>query len=253
MFQTEKPLVLAVVDDDQVLEILRDHLGGSGFAFGEARNGLEAVDAATRLRPDVIVMDDDLPWRNGREAARLLKTDPRTWNVPILLLTGHDHRNDVDLYRAGCDALLAKPYPLDELSHSILRVLIGFERAAPHSTARLLLVEDDTEVRLGLHELLAENGYDVTDAANGLEALAYLRHCRQQPDLILLDLMMPLMDGWQFRAAQRRDSTLADIPVVVLTAVPPTQRARARLDVSTCLQKPLNLRELLGTVEKSIS
>ena len=85
--------------------------------------------------------------------------------------------------------------------------------------AKILVVEDESGQREALAEVLSRLGYEVQCAANGSEALDLMRHSESLPGLILLDLMMPVMDGWEFRAEQRRDRTLAEVPVVMLSAL----------------------------------
>ncbi|HWX35745.1 MAG TPA: response regulator, partial [Steroidobacteraceae bacterium] len=85
--------------------------------------------------------------------------------------------------------------------------------------AKILVVEDERGQREALAEVLSRLGYEVQCAANGSEALELMRHSESLPGLILLDLMMPVMDGWEFRAQQRKDRALADVPVVVLSAL----------------------------------
>lgn len=101
-------LVLVVEDLEETYEMLTDLLAEAGFRVIGAGNGIDAVDTAVRLLPDVIIMDLSLPLMGGCEAARLLKSDARTSDIPILALTGH--HNFVQLARdAGCDAFLTKP------------------------------------------------------------------------------------------------------------------------------------------------
>src|SRR5262245_11585058 len=109
--------------------------------------------------------------------------------------------------------------------------------------ASVLLVEDDEDIRLDLAALLVEEGFSVTCAAHGGEALSLLR-TGPKPDVILLDLMMPTMDGWAFRAAQLADAALAPVPVLLLTASggDPTRA----LGAVGCIRKPINL-DLLFT------
>lgn len=117
------------------------------------------------------------------------------------------------------------------------------------SAAAILIVDDDTDLREVLGELLADEGYDTRLCANGRAALDVLRG-GARPALILLDLMMPEMDGWQFREAQLRDAALRDIPVVVMTA---SRGIEDRvLDGAEVLQKPVGLREILGAVERHV-
>lgn len=111
----------------------------------------------------------------------------------------------------------------------------------------VLVVDDDIDIREALVEALQDHGYAVFGAANGAEALALLRS-RDAPRLILLDLMMPLMDGYRFRAQQRKDPALADIPVIVITAG--TSVRNAELDAVAVFRKPLDLPVLLTTIEQ---
>jgi CheY-like chemotaxis protein len=112
----------------------------------------------------------------------------------------------------------------------------------------ILIVDDDTDVREVLGELLADEGYETRMCPNGRAALEMLRG-GARPRLILLDLMMPVMDGWQFRAEQLRDATLCDIPVVVMTA----SRGVNRNDLggAEVLQKPVGLGDILEAVERN--
>ena len=116
--------------------------------------------------------------------------------------------------------------------------------------AGVLLVDDDAAIRLAVEELLVDEGYTVHAAQNGSEALSLLREARLLPAVILLDLMMPVMDGWSFRRAQVCDPRLAPIPVVVLSADAGMARNVAALDVDGVLAKPLRLETLLTTVAR---
>jgi CheY-like chemotaxis protein len=112
---------------------------------------------------------------------------------------------------------------------------------------RILIVEDDASVREALAIFLEGEGYNVVEAGDGAEALAQLRG--SEPfGLILLDLMMPVMNGWEFRDAQTSDPTLASIPVVVITADNSAVQQAARAGVAGCLLKPLEFPELLTYV-----
>ena len=117
----------------------------------------------------------------------------------------------------------------------------------PPSAAHILVVEDEPDLLDALSDLLTDEGYAVSGAANGADALAFLAD-RPAPDLILLDLMMPVMNGFDFREAQRRDPRLDAIPTVALTASPDS-RVRA-LDVPAWLAKPLSIDDLLDTIER---
>jgi CheY-like chemotaxis protein len=111
----------------------------------------------------------------------------------------------------------------------------------------ILIVEDESSIRAVLTEILVDEGYRVVSATNGMEALAYLRQ-HTHPRLILLDLGMPVMTGWEFRAEQQRHSTLREIPVIVMSALPDLDRRAAALGVAGCLNKPIDIDVLLDMV-----
>jgi CheY-like chemotaxis protein len=117
----------------------------------------------------------------------------------------------------------------------------------------ILVVEDDFAIRETVSEVLSGEGFRVTCAANGAEAMLRLDEASVQgnpPGLILLDLMMPVMDGWEFRLAQRRDPRLAGIPVIVLSAGAGMESKLAHLAPAAFLPKPFELEHLLHTVER---
>jgi CheY-like chemotaxis protein len=116
----------------------------------------------------------------------------------------------------------------------------------------VLVVEDDVDVRESLVEVLADRGYILLAAANGKEALEMLRGGGTKPGLILLDIMMPVMDGQQFRAAQLEDPELAAIPVIVLSAHAKVADLMRQMGVCGFLRKPVELKHLLAAVDESL-
>jgi CheY-like chemotaxis protein len=116
--------------------------------------------------------------------------------------------------------------------------------------ARILVVEDDIAIRQTLAELLADEGFEVACASNGAEALDHLS-CSAAPSLILLDLAMPVMDGWKFRSAQREDPRLARIPTVVVSASHSAdRRCVEELAPDAFLAKPFDLDSLMSTIHR---
>jgi CheY-like chemotaxis protein len=113
----------------------------------------------------------------------------------------------------------------------------------------VLIVEDDADLREMMAQLLTLEGYQTETVANGREALKYL-HEAPRPDVILLDLMMPIMDGWEFRKRQQSDPTLADVPVIVLTALDQAQARAGDLNGVDFLKKPLDFDRLLELVRR---
>jgi CheY-like chemotaxis protein len=121
------------------------------------------------------------------------------------------------------------------------------------SMSSILLVEDDDSLRQVLAEVLTDEGYRVDAAANGQVALDHLKRAAASPDLILLDLVMPVMDGWTFRDAQRHDERLAHIPTVVLSASFPPDSPRMRaLGAEAVLSKPVSIERLMRAVHRVV-
>lgn len=114
----------------------------------------------------------------------------------------------------------------------------------------VFIVEDDFDIREVLTEVLRDEGYSVAGAANGREALQALKDSGPRPRLILLDLMMPIMSGWQFVAEQRKVPALSDIPVVVVSADGNLQQKAESLKASGYLRKPIEIDALLTLVER---
>jgi two-component system cell cycle response regulator DivK len=119
-----RPLVLVVDDYQDAREMYAEYLAYSGFRVAEASNGLEALEKAFELRPDVILMDLSLPGMDGWAATRRLKTDERTRSIPVVALTGHALAGASESARqAGCDAFVTKPCLPDELVVQVRRML----------------------------------------------------------------------------------------------------------------------------------
>ncbi|HEY7289488.1 MAG TPA: response regulator [Vicinamibacterales bacterium] len=118
-------------------------------------------------------------------------------------------------------------------------------QSVPHSP--VLIVEDDADLREMMAQLLALEGFDAAVVANGREALDYLK-ADHRPHLILLDLMMPVMDGWEFRRHQQADPSLASVPVIVLSAV--DQGRASDVSAAAVLKKPLDFDRLLSLVRR---
>ncbi|HZT75049.1 MAG TPA: response regulator [Vicinamibacterales bacterium] len=110
----------------------------------------------------------------------------------------------------------------------------------------VLIVEDDADLREMMAQLLSLEGYISATVSNGREALEYLHNGHERPEVILLDLMMPVMDGWEFRRKQQADPAVSDVPVIILSALDPSRAAD--VDAEAFLKKPLDFDRLLELV-----
>jgi CheY-like chemotaxis protein len=119
---------------------------------------------------------------------------------------------------------------------------------SPGTRKLVMVVEDNEATREAFGLILHTMGYRVATASNGQEALTQLQESAERPCVIVLDLMMPVMDGWQFRARQRQDRRVADIPVIVCSAAGDVQNRCAGLDAQAYLAKPIDPGELLAAI-----
>jgi CheY-like chemotaxis protein len=247
-------LVLLVEDSSETYELYSEVLAKAGYAVVGADNGDDAYEQAVALAPDLIIMDYELRGSSasdGCAATERLKADPRTATIPVVMITGHVSRFDFERARlAGCDAFLAKPCSYEQLLDEVKRRMQPAPLAGGGGS--VLLVEDDEDIRGSIEAVLADSGVKVVTAVDGDDALRYLRAAAEPPRVILLDLMMPVMDGWAFRAAQLADVRLAAIPVVILSAATDVGRHAAQLHADDYLTKPLDAPQLLHAVERHI-
>ncbi|HEY1365436.1 MAG TPA: response regulator [Xanthobacteraceae bacterium] len=200
--------VLVIDDDATARELIGEHLAAEGFSVATATGGLEGLKRAKELRPLAITLDVIMPDLDGWSVLAALRQDSELAEIPVIMVTILDeHRRAVALGAAG---YLSKPIDRERLR----RLMARFR--APARPAKVLLVEDDAVQRERVRTWLEGQQWIVQEAANGREALARLQAGR--PDVILLDLMMPEMDGFAVVAALQKDPAWRDIPVIVITA-----------------------------------
>ncbi len=247
-------LVLLVEDSAETYELYSEVLAKAGYAVIGADSGEEAYRQAVALAPDLIIMDYELRGPSsgdGYGTIERLKQDPRTAGIPVVMTTGRVSLQEFERARAaGYDAFLGKPCSYDQLLDEVKRRIPP--AAAPGAGGTVLLVEDDEDIRGSVAAILEGEGLAVVGTVNGAEALRYLRSAAEPPRLILLDLMMPVMDGWAFRTAQLADERLAKIPVVILSAATDVGRHAAQLRADDYLVKPLDVPRLLDAVERHV-
>ena len=180
----------------------------------------EGLKLAKELRPTVITLDVMMPDLEGGSVLAALRQDSDLAEIPVLMVTIVDeHRRGIALGAAG---YLTKPIDRDRLHRLVSRF------RAPTPPTRVLLVEDDPVQRERVRSWLEGQQWFVQEATNGREALARLKN--EKPDLILLDLMMPEMDGFAVVAALQKEAGWRDIPVIVITARDLDTQDRERLN-----------------------
>lgn len=238
--------VLVIDDDPTVHDLIQRFLSKEGFRVESALNGEEGLRKAHELQPDAITLDVMMQRMDGWSVLSSLKADPNLADIPVIMLTIVDNKNMG--YALGASDYLTKPIERDRLS-AILR-----KYQNERSSRTILLIEDDSATREMTRRTLEKEGWTVTEAENGCIALDLL--AVQQPELILLDLMMPQMDGFSFVKQLQQNVLWRDIPVVVLTALDVTPEDRLRLNgyVENILQKgAYSVEELLMQIRNLMS
>ena len=238
--------VLVIDDEAAVRNLLVRFLTAEGFRPVTAADGQEGLRLAREVRPDVILLDVIMPRLDGWAVLTALKGDPELADIPVVLLTITDDSSMG--YLLGATEYLTKPVD----THRLAAVLENYRSAHPQRP--VLVVEDDAATRQVLRRALARGGWPVTEAENGRVALH--RVAENEPAAILLDLMMPEMDGFRFLTELRQNEAWRSIPVVVLTArdLSSEERLRLRGQVETILQKGASSREeLLREVRKVVA
>jgi CheY-like chemotaxis protein len=237
--------VLVIDDDPEVRRLLARMLGKDGFRVLEAPDGERGLALARSERPDVITLDVLMPGTDGWGVLAALKNDPALAPIPVVMLSIMDERNLG--YSLGAAEYLTKPIERAQLS----AVLARYRR---EPGAGVLVVEDDGATRAVLRRALEKEGWQVTEAENGRVGLA--RAAEQTPALILLDLMMPEMDGFEFLDGLRAAHPAGAPPVVVITAKTLSEAERNRLNggVREVVQKrSQDIEGLLSDVRKRVA
>lgn len=229
--------VLVIDDDSAVRDLLARALGKDGFLVVTAASGAQGLELARRLKPRVITLDVMMPGLDGWAVLAALQADPITAKIPVVMMTIVDDRNLG--FSLGATDYLTKPVDFARLQEMVRK------HVQANTSQRVLVVEDDPGTRDILLRQLASGGWQTDTATNGREGLA--RVATQAPGLILLDLMMPEMDGFEFLTELRRRPDGARIPVVIITAKSLTYEDRRRLngEVSRILEKAGTSKEQL--------
>ena len=216
----DEQVVLVVDDDPNALDLLGRTLQDAGVRVVTASDGQEALKLARQLHPAAITLDVLMPGIDGWEVLRQLKADPETQDIPVIMVTMTDDRELG--YALGATEFLTKPVQRTQLVQLL-------ERYASDDTVRhALVVDDKPENRELLRRALENEGWQVTEAENGQVALDKLTE--QSPSLILLDLMMPVMDGFEFVMEMHKQDASSTIPIVVVTAKDLNEEDRQRLN-----------------------
>ncbi|MEM7168993.1 MAG: PAS domain S-box protein [Pseudomonadota bacterium] len=238
-----KNVVLTIDDDPNALYLLKENLEEAGYQVKGVADGQEGLALARELQPIAITLDIFMPQKDGWQVLHELKSDPVTRDIPVVMLTMVDQK---DLgFRLGAADYLLKPFDRDT-------ILAALARLAP-LPGRLLIVDDDPFIGDMISQMMEKEPYEIAFARDGEDALRDIQ--KLKPDAILLDLLMPRMDGFAVIDALQRQADFRDIPILVLTAKALSEQEEKELGrrVRRVIQKQgLESEELLAEVRTAL-
>ena len=237
--------ILVVEDNPTNMRLTRDILEGLGYSVLAAEDADRGISLAKAGSPALILMDISLPGMDGLAATAVLKQDARTRHIPVVALTAHAMERDKESARvAGCAGYITKPIDLKSFRKTVGE-LIGSQPEASRRAAaqRILVVDDEPHNRQLLVAMLTSLGWEAEVASDGFDALAKLH---PGVDLVLLDLMMPGLDGFDVARRIRANPEVSDLPILMVTALTgQEERLRAvEAGANDFLAKPVDYTEL---------
>lgn len=217
------PLILVVEDNPSTSEVLTLYLARAGYRVAHAFTGEEALSRAKELQPFAVLLDIMLPGKDGWEVLQELKTAPEVKDIPVIISSVTDNKELG--FALGAFDYLVKPVDRLALLKKLEELSLTVKRCRKH--INILCIDDHAEALELLQSILEPAGYNVITASSGAEgvdkALSY------KPDLIILDLMMPEMDGFEVVHLLKSSPAVVDTPILILTAKDLTVEDRLRL------------------------
>jgi len=244
------PKKILIVDDEKdIREIIKIALSDVGFEVIEAGDGKTAIEMAKTQNPDLITMDIIMPKMDGFEAAKIIKDDPQTKHIPVIILSVM--AQDKDKYIQGIADYISKPFKTDEL---VIKIKQAIEKLGVATQLKnILIVDDDPDVIDIISLSLKDRDFIITGAANGVEALEKLKICI--PNIIIADINMPKMNGFELIKNLKKEPNYANIPIIVLTGTHISKDDESRgitLGATKYLTKPFTIDALVKDIEDNV-
>jgi DNA-binding response OmpR family regulator len=238
--------ILVIEDDEKASRLLKYYLEEAGYSVFVASNGNDAIEITKRIHPKVITLDILLPGKDGWEILQELKTDPITENIPVIIVSMLDNKELG--YSLDADDYFVKPVDRDKLIQRINELSLIIHKEIQKD---ILIIDDDPKSVKLTASVLEDSGYEVLKAYSGREGIEVAR--TQKPGLIILDLLMPEVSGFEVVDELRKSDTTKDIPIIVLTAKDLTKEDMDTLNghIKELMTKAhFNQNELLREIKK---
>lgn len=253
--------ILVVEDEPKNMKLIRDLLSFSGYTVLEAANGQLGVDAALKEKPDLILMDVQMPVMDGMAATRMLKSNDALNKVPVVALTAYAMKEDRQrFFGVGFDGYIPKPIDtrafLDTIQAFLSYDPLGSAEAQEEKKEvhrwKILLVDDDPKSLRFYEAILGDKNYDLFKAVSGREALDIT--ATRLPDLILLDIILPDIDGLEVTRRIRKETATKNIPIILVTSLDDSETKASGIEsgAEELLSKPVRPVELAARVNSMI-
>ena len=252
--------VLVIEDNDKNLKLVRLLLQIGKYKVLESDDAEKGIEIARKDHPDLILMDIQLPGMDGLKATSLIKQDPLLADIPVVALTSYAMEGDkTRAMEAGCDGYITKPIETDSFLDIVRNHIVpGFvEKTAKApipqtNNMRILIVDDDPKNLKMMCGMLARDNYELSTANDGVEALALVD--QHPPDLILLDVMMPGMSGYEVTRRLKAGSETKAIPIILITALDSSSDRAEGLEAGAeeFLTKPVNPVEIEARIQSML-
>lgn len=242
--------ILVVDDNPTNLKLVSDLLECEGYEILKASDAEEAQEVIAKHAPDLLLLDIALPGMDGLTLARKLKAAPETKDLVIVALTAFAMKGDEEKAReAGCDGYVSKPINTRTLPSLVAGYLPRTAAKPPKAALNILVIEDSPSDLKLAHHILADSGHHVSSVEAAEQALEAVR--RNRPQIILLDLLLPGLDGLAVARMLKADPETCRIPIVAMTSFP-ERFPKAEALAAGCdawLVKPIDIREISGQLE----
>ncbi len=220
-----KPLALIVDDSEHTIQLLQNYFHGANFQTEIARNGVEALEKAKEIKPDVITLDILLPIQNGWRVMKELKEHPVTKHIPIIIVSVTDQKTLG--FGLGAADYFVKPVSKDELLIAVKRALLDSTTNSIHIPTTLVIDDDENFSEL-IDVMLSGEGLSVLKAHYGKEGLKIAE--QHKPDVIILDMVLPDMSGIEVASLLKQNPLTREIPIIVLTSLDLDEELREELN-----------------------
>lgn len=243
---------ILVADDEEIVqEVISRALDKEKYEIYSVSNGIEAIQKVHSINPDLILLDINMPGKNGLQVCQELKENPETTKIPIMFVSARTDENVIEKgFDVGADDYLTKPFKLEELVTKVEQIFGGLTNDRKE---KVLVVDDSSIVRSILHNGISQQGFRIITACDGEEGLR--EAIQEQPDIIISDFEMPKMNGFDFCRAVKSHGDLKHIPFIMLTSRD-TRGARAlgaRAGVNAYLCKPFQVDRIVVLIERFLS